>query len=74
MVGGGNGPYYPRNFPNPNNPYGGQRYQNFLNGQTVVVGKQNSADAQYIMSKHGGGGQYYDESPLAKTSGSTGHP
>jgi hypothetical protein len=46
-----NGQYIPRNFPNPNNPYGGQRYQNFLNGQTLVVGKQNnSADTQYLVT------------------------
>jgi hypothetical protein len=62
-----NGTYIQRNFPNPNNPYGGQRYQNFLNGQTVVIGKQNSADSQFVVSK-----QFQDESPLAKTSGSTG--
>ena len=53
MITGQNGEaqYIPRNFPNPNNPYGGQRYQNFLNGQTIVIGKQNSANAEYMVTK-----------------------
>ena len=41
-----------RNFPNPNNPYGGHRYQNYLNNQT------GTQKGNYIY--HGGDVTNYD--------------